>query len=473
MDKVHDVSNNVRQYLRDLENENRILKEENRQFRIVFPRFEKKLKDLEKENQELKDKINKLEKRLRIYENPHTPPSKQRFKKGGDGKNHFSGKRGAPKGHKGASRKTPEPGEVIPVPSNYCPECGCDPGVPKGFETVTVEELPPPQKIKVTQYELCTYECPHCGLKFTSKHKDCPQKGIFGVNLLTQITTLKYHLRGVLRKIQDFLKYVYDFDISSTGIHNVLLRVGEACKHEYGKIQQRLQMANWVYEDETGIRVNGENWWLWIFRTDSDDVLVVIRDSRGRKVLEEIYDGNFDIPGITDGWSAYSILSILQRCWAHLLRDVDDFKEKSDKGMELSNEIHRKFKKLKDFLGKDPSIDKRKKQKIIWDKEISELVEKYNQFDELHKPVTYIKNGLGRWYTCLLYPGMEPTNNLGEQTIRENVIMEKIIGMFRSTKGAENYQYIASMFATWKLQGKNIFEELKILLRRELCLSYA
>ncbi len=87
--------------------------------------------------------------------------------------------------------------------------------------------------------------------------------------------------------------------------------------------------------------------------------------------------------------------------------------------------------------------------------------------------MTYIKNGLGRWYTCLLYPGMEPTNNLGEQTIRENVIMEKIIGMFRSTKGAENYQYIASMFATWKLQGKNIFEELKILLRRELCLSYA
>ncbi|GAI10064.1 unnamed protein product, partial [marine sediment metagenome] len=177
------------------------------------------------------------------------------------------------------TRKMPEPDEVLPVPSDHCPECGCDPGVPKGFETVTVEELPPPQKIKVTQYELYTYECPHCGLKFTSKHKDCPQKGIFGVNLLTQITTLKYHLRGVLRKIQDYLKYVYDFDISSTGIHDVLLRVGEACKHEYRKIQQRLRMANWVYEDETGIRVNGENWWLWVFRSDNDDVLVVIRDS--------------------------------------------------------------------------------------------------------------------------------------------------------------------------------------------------
>ena len=357
--------------------------------------LENENKELKGENRELKDKIDGLEKKLRIYENPHTPSSKQRFK-GNSGSDSPSNKRrGAPKGHKGATRKTPEPDEIIPVPSDHCPGCGCDPGVPKGFETVTVEELPPPQKIEVIQYELYTYECPHCGLNFSSKHKDCPQKGIFGVNLLTQITTLKYHLRGVLRKIQDYLKYVYDFDISSTGIHDVLLRVGKACKHEYGKIQQRLQMANWVYEDETGIRVNGENWWLWIFRTDSDDVLVVIRDSRGRKVLEEILDGNFDIPGITDGWSAYSILSILQRCWAHLLRDVDDFKEKSEKGMELSNEIHRKFKKLKDFLGKDPPMDERKKQKITWDKETSELVEKYSQFDELHKPVTYIKNGLG------------------------------------------------------------------------------
>ncbi|GAI38854.1 unnamed protein product, partial [marine sediment metagenome] len=191
----------------------------------------------------------------------------------------------------------------------------------------------------------------------------------------------------------------------------------------------------------------------------------------GRKVLEEILDGDFDIPGITDGWRAYNILSILQRCWAHLLRDVDDFKEKSEIGKELSDEIHRKFEKLKNFLGKDPPMDKRKKQKIIWDKEISELVEKYSQFDELHKPVTYIKNGLGHWYTCLLYPGMEPTNNLGEQAIREHVIMNKIIGAFRSINGAKNYQYIASMFATWRLQGKNIFEELETLLRKELCLS--
>ena len=77
---MHDAPDNVRQYIHDLENENRILKETNQQFRKGFPRFEKKLEYLENENQELKEKIIKLENRLRMYENPHTPSSRKRFK---------------------------------------------------------------------------------------------------------------------------------------------------------------------------------------------------------------------------------------------------------------------------------------------------------------------------------------------------------------------------------------------------------
>jgi len=56
---------------------------------------------------------------------------------------------------------------------------------------------------------------------------------------------------------------------------------------------------------------------------------------------------------------------------------------------------------------------------------------------------------------CILHPGMEPTNNLGEQAIREHVILRKIMGCFRSENGAGNYQYIASLMADWGLQGKN------------------
>jgi hypothetical protein len=189
-------------------------------------------------------------------------------------------------------------------------------------------------------------------------------------------------------------------------------------------------------------------------------------------VLEEVYDEKKPCGAdVADGWRAYNYLENIQRCWSHLLREVDDYKNKSKQGKQLSKEIHRRYKQLKEFLGKDPPINKRRKQKDIWDQELVELVEKYSKFKELQKPVKYIKFGQGCWYTCLLYPGMEPTNNLGEQAIREHVVIRKIIGTFRSERGSENYQYIASMFATWRLQRKNIVDELESLLRRELCLS--
>jgi transposase len=153
------------------------------------------------------------------------------------------------------------------------------------------------------------------------------------------------------------------------------------------------------------------------------------------------------------------------------LREVDDFREISENGKRLSEEIHACFKALKQFIESNPSMDERWHQKVIFEKELVDIVVKYEQFKGLEKPLTYMKNGFGAWYTCLLYPGMEPTNNLGEQAMREHVILRKIIGCFRSENGAENYQYIASLLASWRLQGKNGFEELEALLRKELCLS--
>jgi len=161
----------------------------------------------------------------------------------------------------------------------------------------------------------------------------------------------------------------------------------------------------------------------------------------------------------------------LQRCLAHLFREVDAFIDVSENGKRFSEDIHSCFKKLREFLDRDPSMAERMEKKDLFEKELEGIITKYSEFKELKKPLTYLKNGCGCWFTCLLYPGMEPTNNLAEQAIREHVIMRKIIGCFRSVKGAENYQYIASLLATARLQGKNGFEELEKVLRQELCLS--
>ena len=83
-------------------------------------------------------------------------------------------------------------------------------------------------------------------------------------------------------------------------------------------------------------------------------------------------------------------------------------------------------------------MDERRSMKGKFDTRMEEIVKRYDPYRELHKPVEYIRNGLGSWFTCLLYPGMESTNNLAEQAIGEHVVIRKIIGTFRSESGSRN-----------------------------------
>ena len=415
--------------------------------------------------------IEELKAKLAKYDNPHTPSSAQKYKKNSESKN-SSKKRGAPKGHRGATRPTPEPDRVVEVTADQCDQCGSTNLEECGVEKQVIEEIPPPPKIEVIQFNRHKYKCQDCEQEFTAKDAECPQKGRFGVNLLVYLIMLKFSLRGVLRRIKDFALHLNAFEITPKGIQDAILRVGEACKTAYSANIDKVRAAAWNYMDETGIRVLGKNYWLWTFRTPEGEVVVVIRPSRGQDVLREIFGGDINAAGVADGWGAYNIIPVLQRCWAHLIRDVDALIEQPG-GKELSEAIHEKFKALREFIDKDPprSMKKRKRQKEVWDREIAELAEQFSKYEELKKPVTYLRNGLGNWYTCLLYPGMEPTNNLSEQVIREHVLMRKIIGTFRSEAGAEYYQYIASVFATWRLQGKDVYDELKKLLVNELCLK--
>jgi len=67
---------------------------------------------------------------------------------------------------------------------------------------------------------------------------------------------------------------------------------------------------------------------------------------------------------------------VLQRCWAHQIREVDVFVEKPG-GKELSEAFYEKFMALKGFLSEVPlaSMEKWKQQKEVWDK-MAELVAK-------------------------------------------------------------------------------------------------
>ena len=83
-----------------------------------------------------------------------------------------------------------------------------------------------------------------------------------GVYLLNYITMLKYNLRGVIRRVQEFLITNNNLNLSVKGINDALLRVGDACKSEYTAIRDRIRRSKWVHIDERGFHVEGKKFWL-------------------------------------------------------------------------------------------------------------------------------------------------------------------------------------------------------------------
>ena len=62
--------------------------------------------------------------------------------------------------------------------------------------------------------------------------------------------------------------------------------------------------------------------------------------------------------------------------------------------------------------------------------------------------------------TFLKHPGVESTNNRGERSLREAVVIRKIVGTLRNREGADALARFLSVIGTWKLKSKDPAEKL-------------
>jgi len=70
----------------------------------------------------------------------------------------------------------------------------------------------------------------------------------------------------------------------------------------------------------------------------------------------------------------------------------------------------------------------------------------------------------------LAYEDVPFTNNQVEQGLRRVKVKQKVSGGFRTQEGAQNFAAIHSYIATVKKNGGNVFEAVKLALRREVYL---
>ena len=178
--------------------------------------------------------------------------------------------------------------------------------------------------------------------------------------------------------------------------------------------------------------------------------------------MEEILGKQFKGIIVSDGWKAYTdFAEILQRCWAHLLRECDRLEDKHESFKSMNEQIYGLFVEICKIREDIPPEEKR----YILQKEMKERLERiaHNMLSDyrFRKLGNKILNGLDAWFTCVVHTDVEPTNNFAEQALRELIVQRKIMGGLRSEDGAVVLERVSTCLASWKKQRKPLFETLR------------
>ena len=412
------------------------------------------VEQLKNENELLKAKIKELEARLAQYENAHTPPSLRRGRnRKKDQDKNDKGKPGQKVGHKGLTRPYATPDRQVEVTMDRCPDCGTDLGAPFRIDSKIVEEIPEPQPIIVTEYKIAHYRCPCCRKEVAAKDPGCPHEGKFGNNVIAQATLLKYEDRIPHRKIHDAMVRIFGLKISPATIFDLTRRAADAVQSEYDAILRKIRSAPILYVDETSIHVQGERHWIWTFSTPSESFFV-IRKSRGMKVLMEVLTRRFKGIIVCDGWKPYArFTNRIQRCWAHLLRESKDIAEKFEEAIPLHNALKELYEILTEALENDPPPEVRKTLWQLAREALRHWILKEYSIEKVRKFIGKINNGFDYWFTFIINPGVEPTNNRAERALRPHVVLRKILGTLRNDKGTSIHERIMTTLATWGQRG--------------------
>jgi len=444
--------------------------------------LEKELEQKDERIEEQQERIEELETRLRKYENPHTPPSKRRSGTDesptsqddeDDDVRTDGGTPGRKDGHDPEWRSTADPDEEVEVTCNCCPECGQHFDESVGVSPRLVEEIPDPQPPEVTQYNRHCYQCDSCGTETVATHPDCPDEGQFGVNVIAQSALSRYNYRLPYRKIADRFEQLHGLELSGAAAWHATERAARAGRCEYEQIRGQIQQADVVHIDETGIKRDGEQAWIWTFTTENH-TLYAVRESRGSDVPAEVLGEDFAGTVICDGWTAYPAFSDnLQRCWAHILREAEDVAEKQPEGKPIYDSLKQLYVALQTRLESDLTIRERAELQRVARRELESLIERSVPDGPVATLLGKIEGGLDHWLTFVGEPAVSPTNNAAENALREPVVLRKLIGTLRNDRGMFVHETVLSLLATWRQQGRNPYDELKRVSRDNEMISRA
>jgi transposase len=398
--------------------------------------------------------------------NSSQPPSKDQ--KGNQPKGRRKRRHGPPLGHEKHDRKfVAQADEVVNVVPQKCGHCHADLSGETGrlVKVNQITELPEAkaQVIEVRQYEVV---CPDC----QQGQVQAPPSGLemqraFGARLEASVVYYRQEQHMSYERTQKAMLDLFGVEISQGGIDEIMKRAGQRAIQEVAAFQAAIQASAVIHCDETSSRVDGDNWWEWVFCT-LNTVLHVIRFNRSVDVINEVMGQSQAEVWVSDCWGSQLKAPTRERqlCLAHQLRNlqavVDEhphlfWPQAMQALFRATIHLHHQRSQFSPerFSAEIARIERLCNwllQRSLSPPNAQKLQRRYQKYRQA-------------LFVFLYRTDVEPTNNVAERALRPSVIHRKVTGGFRSAWGAKTYAALASLIDTAELSGIHAFDAIQPL----------
>jgi hypothetical protein len=325
-----------------------------------------------------------------------------------------------------------------------------------------VEELPRDIRLEVVAYRHYRYSCAGCGSVVEGgPHKEEPKQGRLGLRALLLAADLKCRLGIPYRKIREIFLSLGSIMISAGALQQGLIRLSGFFRSVYTDLMESLKKARVLYIDETGWKVDGLRWWLWVF-VNAKVTIYQATASRGGKVAADILGSNFLGTVVADFYAAYNRLpGKAQKCLAHLFRELAVCAARESPAfLRFRDRVTRILKKAIALRSRRGEMSEKRYRRRV--EEIRRRLAESRRGRSKDPDVERLKDRMSIYHdellTFLEERDVEPTNNRAERALRPAVVARKISNGNRTEHGAEAHAILMSIIQTCRQQGTNILD---------------
>lgn len=377
-------------------------------------------------------------------------------------KRRHTGRRGA------GNRSKSQPDSVNENPLTSCPTCQTDLTTQPVIETASriVEDIAPmPEKTVVSEEKQERKWCPTCGEVVSSFSQAALPRSDIGLRALALIAYLWVISAISLPGIAAFLNNFFRLRLSTAGLSRMMIRLGKLMAPVHEEILGEVKGGAIIFADETGWRIKGVLWWLWIFANERTAYYWPDRQ-RGSPVVEKILGTIFSGVLITDAWCAYyKIVCLKQTCMSHLLRKIRKFRDAYPQYYSIML-FYRKLRRIVadgerlKLARKEIGEEAFARRLQFLTARLHTLLAWKNPNKVLKEVIEKVARQVGYILTFVEHDGVPSHNNYGEYIIKKGILKRKVSGGSMSEDGAMAYAVLQSIAQTCHLRHLSFFEYL-------------